>query len=152
MSSGVSDADRVDAMTSHRDHVAELARNYTAYKRRVRGVLSRRRRLKSPRSTRCVSDYSLRKMITENLNDTDDYNERRKELLSILDDIIEDRAYKLREGRIRDVAHEEQRTRDARAIGYLVRTELKVLDQMERSEIEERLDAIEQQERFEIPA
>lgn len=91
-------------------------------------------------------------MITENLNDTDDYNERRKELLSILDDIIEDRAYKLREGRIRDVAHEEQRTRDARAIGYLVRTELKVLDQMERSEIEERLDAIEQQERFEIPA
>ena len=72
---------------------------------------------------------------------TDDYDEMMQQLDSTIDDLVE----KIESGRVRDAEKEKVRVQQYRALGYLIRTKKKVLEDRTldelAAEIEELKDA-----------
>jgi len=70
-------------------------------------------------------------------------SEQLDELEDPIDEAIEETLRKIRSGRIRDEEKEKVRIKRKRALGYLIRTKLKVTEARELEAIDERLTELE---------
>jgi hypothetical protein len=70
-------------------------------------------------------------------------SEQLDELEDPIDEAIEETLRKIRSGRIRDEEKEKVRIKRKRALGYLIRTKLKVVETRELETIDERLTELE---------
>jgi hypothetical protein len=66
-----------------------------------------------------------------------------QDMLEDLDTAIDEVNRKIENGRIRNPEHDKVRIKYYRALGYLVRSRLKVIEQRDLQEMEERLRALE---------
>lgn len=65
-------------------------------------------------------------------------------MLGRLDSMIQEIEDKIENGRIRKPEHDRTRIQYYKAVGYLVRSQLKVIEQRDLREMEERLEALEE--------
>ena len=79
--------------------------------------------------------------IDVDLEEYDEYDE----MLSHLDNAIEEVNYKIDNGRIRDPAKDNARVKYLRCLAYLVRSQLRVIEQRDMREYEVRLERLEEQ-------
>ena len=70
----------------------------------------------------------------------DDYDEMMQKLDSTIDDLVE----KIESGRIRDAEKEKVRIQQYRALGYLIRTKKKVLEDKTLTELAEEIEALKE--------
>jgi len=75
------------------------------------------------------------------------FREQLEELEDPINTAIDETVRKIESGRIYDAENESVRIKRKRALGYLIRTKLKVLEARELEELEERLAALEEAEK-----
>lgn len=68
----------------------------------------------------------------------------REEMLSSIDAAIEEVTYKIENGRIRDPEREKIRLKQYRALGYLLRTKRKIVNDVQLVEMNEELDELKE--------
>ena len=86
---------------------------------------------------------------TEKSSITDSLDELEEPLNAAIDEVVR----KIENGRVYDAENESVRIKRKRALGYLIRTKLKVVEARELEEIDERLSELEEQkERTEVRA
>lgn len=73
-------------------------------------------------------------------SDTSEYDQ----MLERLDSVIEEIERKVENGRIRKPEHDKTRIQYYRAMGYLVRSQLKVIEARDLADMKERLEALEE--------
>lgn len=68
------------------------------------------------------------------------------EMIAHLNNAIDEVNYKINDGRIRDAQKDQARVKYYRALGYLVRSQLKVIEQRDLRLLEERIEQLEESE------
>jgi len=83
--------------------------------------------------------------VTEKVLDADPEpdSDPRDEMIATLDAAIEEVQYKIENGRVRSAENEKVRVKQYRALGYLLRTKLKVLQQKELDEMWEIIEDLQ---------
>lgn len=81
-------------------------------------------------------------MPDDSLDATDDHDAMMRQLDSAIDEITE----KIEDGRIRDAEKEKVRIQYHRALGYLIRTKKKVLEDKTLTELAEEVEELKEDE------
>lgn len=68
------------------------------------------------------------------------------EMIAHLNNAIDEVNYKINDGRICDAQKDQARVKYYRALGYLVRSQLKVIEQRDLQLLEERIEQLEESE------
>jgi tetrahydromethanopterin S-methyltransferase subunit G len=88
---------------------------------------------------------------TNGTEKTSSIRDRLDDLEEPIDTAIDEVVRKIENGRVYDAENEKVRIKRKRALGYLIRTKLKVVEARELEELEERLNEIEaRQEKDEV--
>lgn len=80
--------------------------------------------------------------VDVDLEQYDEYDE----MAAHLDAAIEEVNRKIDNGRIRDAAKDQARVKYYRALGYLIRSKLKIIETRDLALIEERIEKLEEQQ------